>query len=95
MTEEITVHEVELPSGVVFRGATFPEVYAKYAEHQRASIAEGRCPRHATPLEPFPATPGLVSGKCDACQTFYALDPDTQDVHANFYAVGQPPWALQ
>lgn len=78
----------------MFSGPTLLDAWAKFAEHQRVSLAEGICPRHATRLEPYPAKSGLVSGKCDACATFYAFDPATRDVHANFYSVGVPPWAL-
>lgn len=93
MGKQPVVHEIELPSGVRFTGPTLQAAMEKYRQHSCVSIAEGLCPRHATPLKPFPAKPGFVSGNCHACATYYAYEPETGDMHANFYIGGLPPWA--
>lgn len=86
------VREIELPSGFVFTGATLREAAEKYRLHSAASIAEGMCPRHASPLEPFPAQPGFIGGRCGECRTSYTVETATGTVHADFTG-GLPPWA--
>jgi hypothetical protein len=87
------IHEIELPSGIQFRGPSLPEVLNQYAAHSAASVAEGMCPRHATPMEPFAVKPGLIGGDCRACQSYYALELATGSVHASFHVGRLPPWA--
>jgi hypothetical protein len=85
------VHELTVPSGAVFTGPTARAAWAKFAEHSRAAIAGGVCPRHGSRLEPFPAEPGCVSGACVECLACYVLEPATGAVRAAPYLAGSPP----
>lgn len=52
--------------------------WARAYRHWSAAISEGLCPRHGTPLEPWPAPPRRIAGRCADCHRYWGANLDDE-----------------